>query len=105
MLPKGSEKESSSNLVKEESKHSESEKQSGPSNKPSAIIGTLFSIHCSFLYSFGFFVLIEDVTSKAKLLASASWMKNTIDIIELETKQKYATFDGVQLSETCGGGF
>ena len=36
------------------------------------------------------------------LLTWSSWKENKISVVEIETKQEYSTFDGVQPNETNG---
>ena len=45
---------------------------------------------------------IENFSSKPKLLAWSSHYENNIEIVELETKQEFANFDGVKLYQMDG---
>ena len=45
----------------------------------------------------------EATTSSPTLLAWCSSRTNTIDIVDLNTKQNYASFDGVKVSDTEPG--
>ena len=104
MLPKNHEKEDSSNLVDEESKQPQDETQSGSSNKPSAITGIFALFILFFIIIYLKFFSIESISCNPKLLAWSSYWDNKISIIELETKEEFANFDGVKLNE-CGCSF
>ena len=94
MLPKNQEMEGSSNLVDEELKQPQGETQSGSLNKPSIVTGIIFFV----VIITWTFLKIEDFPSQPKLLASCSMWSNTIRIVEIETQQEFANFDGVKLN-------
>ena len=93
MLSKNQEKEDPSNHVDEESKQLQGETQSGSPNRSSAITGIITAIFVIIITSF---FEIENISPQPKLLAWSSDM-NKIDVVELETKQEFANFDGVNL--------
>jgi len=98
MLSKNQKKVDSSSLVQKKPNQSLGETQGGSRNKPSAIIGMIF---------FGVIITwvlfeIENIPSQLKLLAWSSYQSNKISIIELETKQEFAKFNGVQVGEDGG---
>ena len=95
MLPKNNEKGDSSNLIDEKSKELQVETRGDSQKEPSPIIGLYFlslSLHQS---SFE----IENIPSQAKLLAWCSY-DNKISIVEIETQQEFANFDGVKLNNS-----
>ena len=87
MLPKTNEKEVSSNLLEEESPEASLK-------KPSTIIGIIFFCRDHYINPFE----IENIPSQPKLLAWTSEVNNKISIVELETKQECANFDGMKLN-------
>ena len=98
MLPASNKKEDSSNLIDEKSKELQGETRGDSQKEPSPIIGLYFislSLHQSS-------VEIENIPSQAKLLAWCSYDNNKISIVEIETQQEFANFDGVKLNETSG---
>ena len=51
---------------------------------------------------FCFFLEIENILSQPKLLAWSSYGSNKISIVELETKQEFADFNGVKPNKSDG---
>ena len=95
MLPKNSEKEDSSNFVDEKSKQLQDETLEDSLKKPSTIIGIIFFV----VIIPWTFIEIENIPSQPKLLAWSSEWKNKISIVEIETQQEFANFDGAKLSK------
>ena len=102
MLPKTQEIEDSSNLFEEEPKQLQGETQFGSPNKSSAIIGIIHPIFIFFRHNP---CKTENLSSKPKLLAWCSHKNNKINIVELETKQDFANFDGVNSQFSSGSFF
>ena len=101
MLPK-SNKDSSSSLVAEASKQLQVEVQSTFINKSIESLGNiLFYLSHLLLTSFWLF-LIETIDATPKLIAWSSILNNKISIVELDTKQEFANFDGVKLNKKDG---
>ena len=98
-FPKNQEIKDSSNPFEEESKQLQGETQIGSPNKPSAIIGIIHSIFIIFRHNH---CKIESVSSMPEPFAWSSGMNNKINIVELETKQEFANFDGVKLKKPHG---
>ena len=95
MLPTNNEKEDSCNLVDEKSKQLQSETRGDSLKKSLTIIGIIF-----FVVIITSFFEIENISSQPKLLAWSSHWYNKINIVEIETQEEFANFEGVKLNNT-----
>ena len=91
MLPKNNGKEDSSNLDGEKSKQLQGETHGDSLQKSLTIIGMIFF---AVIITWTLF-WIESIPSKPKLLA---WCSQRKSIVEIETQQESANFDGVKLN-------
>ena len=96
MLPKNNEKEGSSNLVDGKSKQLQDETSGDSLQKTLTTIGIIFFV---VIITYEPFCEIENIPSQPKLLAWSSEWKNKISIVEIETQQEFANFDGAKLSK------
>ena len=99
MLPKNKEKEEPSNHAYEKSKQLRSETPGDSLEKSLTIIGIISFL--VIIYIDPFFE-IDNISSQPKLLAWCSQWENKISIVEIETQQEFANFNGVKLNKTCG---